>query len=435
MTTTHRNSSPGPIALRARYVFPVAGPPIPGGVVVVDRGRIAAVVADPRETAVRPITDLGGAAILPAFVNAHTHLEFSDLAEPLGPAARGFAAWIRSVVENRRSRQQDTEVHRSEKISIDARRRAVESGLAESAHHGAATLGEIATPGWPREPFEGSPLSGTVFLELLTLDPQRVDSLMAMAAEHLDCGMFTSGCWRAGLSPHAPYSVHLDLLHRVVALASERDVPLAMHLGESLDELELLSSHSGPLVQLLRELDFWNASAVPRGIGPTDYVRILSAAPRVLVVHGTFLDAEAHGILAQHADTMSVVYCPRTHARLVGGNYPLAEMVERGVPVAIGTDSRASNPDLSMFEEFRWLAGRDTGLSPAALLELSTLAGARALGYAKETGSLEVGKRADLAVIRLPEREADDPHELLLDDEAAIMATMCGGAAVSGNLR
>jgi 5-methylthioadenosine/S-adenosylhomocysteine deaminase len=75
-----------------------------------------------------------------------------------------------------------------------------------------------------------------------------------------------------------------------------------------------------------------------------------------------------------------------------------------------------------MFNEFRWLAGRDTGLSLAALLELSTLAGARALGYAKETGSLEVGKRADLAVIRLPQRQADDPHELLLDEEAAVTA-------------
>ncbi len=387
---------------------------------VIDQGRIAAVIADPSETAVRPIVDLGGAAILPAFVNAHTHLEFSDLAEPLAPDACGFATWIRTVVEHRRSRRQRTDDNQTEEPVDAARRRAVESGLAEIAGHGVATLGEIATPGWPREPFEVSPVSGTVFLELLTLDPQRIDPLMAMAVEHLGLGMFTSGRWRAGLSPHAPYSVHFDLLERVVALASERNAPLAMHLAESLDELELLSSHSGPLVELLRELEFWNASAVPRGIGPTDYLRILSAAPRVLVIHGTFLDAEAYGLLAQHADTMSVVYCPRTHARLAGGKYPLAKMVERGVAVALGTDSRASNPDLSLFNEFRWLAGRDTGVSPAALLEMSTLAGARALGFADETGSLELGKWADLAIVRLPQREADDPHELLVDDEAAV---------------
>jgi imidazolonepropionase-like amidohydrolase len=75
-----------------------------------------------------------------------------------------------------------------------------------------------------------------------------------------------------------------------------------------------------------------------------------------------------------------------------------------------------------MFEEFRWLARREPGVSPAKLLEMITLAGARALGYAKETGSLEVGKRADLAVIRLPQRQADDPHELLLGEEAAVTA-------------
>jgi len=97
------------------------------------------------------------------------------------------------------------------------------------------------------------------------------------------------------------------------------------------------------------------------------------------------------------------------------------------VSVALGTDSRASSPDLSVLAEMRFLARRRPPLPPAELLRLGTLSAARALGLEAEAGSLEAGKWADLAVVPLPDRDAADPHELLFDSDAPVVATWFRG--------
>ena len=115
-----------------------------------------------------------------------------------------------------------------------------------------------------------------------------------------------------GLSPHAPYSVHPDLLAAVVELSNRHKIPVAMHLAESPEELELLRHGRGPLRSFLEELGAWDATAVTPGSRPLDYLRLLARAHRALVIHGNFLDDEEIAFLAA-ADRMSVVYCPRTH--------------------------------------------------------------------------------------------------------------------------
>jgi cytosine/adenosine deaminase-related metal-dependent hydrolase len=110
-----------------------------------------------------------------------------------------------------------------------------------------------------------------------------------------------------------------------------------------------------------------------------------------------------------------VVYCPRTHAYFGHGRYPLAEMLAAGVNVALGTDSRASSPDLNLLEEMRHAARLHPGVTPASIVRLGTLAGARALGRERRVGSLRPGKQADFVLVRLPDDPRDDPFELLLD--------------------
>jgi cytosine/adenosine deaminase-related metal-dependent hydrolase len=111
---------------------------------------------------------------------------------------------------------------------------------------------------------------------------------------------------------------------------------------------------------------------------------------------------------------MSVVFCPRTHAYFGHAPYPLGSMLRRGVQVCLGTDSRASNPDLNLFHEMRHVADHHPDVSPADVLRSATLAGARALGREHEVGSIAVGKRADLIALPLSDDRAADPHELLL---------------------
>ncbi len=197
---------------------------------------------------------------------------------------------------------------------------------------------------------------------------------------------------RAGLSPHAPYSVHPLLLTKLVGLGAAANVPVAMHLAESREELELLARGSGPFRELLDGLGVWSPEVFGGGRRPLDYLKRLAGAPRVLVIHGNYLDAEEIDYLAARAATSSVVYCPRTHAFFAHERYPLAGMLAREVNVALGTDSRASNPDLSLLAEMRFCAASHSDVPAAAILEMATIRGARALGTRLPDGHSRAGQ-------------------------------------------
>ena len=264
------------------------------------------------------------------------------------------------------------------------------------------------------------------FVEVICLAEDRFDSTLARVSEELRTPHGPRR-WRRGISPHAPYTLHPELFGRLVQLAIDRHVPMAFHLAESPQELELLATGRGPFRELLESVGVWNpaAFAVPRR--PLDYLRRLAQSQRALVVHGNYLDDEELAFLAEHRDRLAVVYCPRTHAFFRHRRHPLPQLVAAGATVAIGTDSRASNPDLSVLAELRFVASKFAEIAPAQILELGTLAGAWALGTADESGSLEPGKFADLVVVELPEEPDRDPFRLLFDSGLPVLGTMFRG--------
>jgi cytosine/adenosine deaminase-related metal-dependent hydrolase len=403
-------SPPSHWALKARYVFPVACPPIAAGTLCVSGSMIAA--ADSPATDL-PVLDLGNVALVPGFVNAHAHLEFSDLAAPLGVPGSSLPDWIRAVVSHRRSAAAD-----------DA---PIVQGLRESLASGTTALGEIATRDW-RQASEMSdlPITTLVFHESIAPTRDRVEPAR-VAAERFLSATVAGDHLHPGLSPHAPYTVHPRLLAALVGLCRRYDVPLAMHLAESRAELELLAHGAGPFRELLRDLNAWDPSADARLPSILDYLEKLAEAPRALVVHGNYLDAAETEFLAAHAGKMTVVYCPRTHSFFGHEPYPLAARLSAGVSLALGTDSRASNPNLSLFEEMQFVARHHPQVNKAKVLELGTLDGARALGLADRMGSLVPGKQANFAVIGLGDGDADDPHELLFAPSARVVQTWIGG--------
>jgi len=399
-------SSPQARCLKARYVLPVTTPPIPGGVVTIVGDRIAEVGAKP---AGEEVEDLGNAVVLPGLVNAHTHLEFSDLAKPLGEPGIGFVDWIRRVVAQRLQRD-------------DRSQQPVKKGLRESIRNGTTTLGEIARPGWPVEQFDDARFDATVFLELIAMTSDRVAAALELAQRHLAAAK-SSSTWHPGLSPHAPYSVHPELLAALVSLSAAGGVPVAFHLAESPEELELLRDGSGPFRELLDELAAWDPNRFPPGTRPLNYLHTLAGARRSLIVHGNYLDDEEIALLAEHRRQMAVVYCPRTHIFFQHESYPLGRMLAAGVTVALGTDSRASSPDLNLLAEMRSAAARHPDVAPETILRMGTILAAEALGRQAEVGSLEPGKVANLAVVALPDHHAADPHELLFSRDQPVIAT------------
>src|SRR5262249_35303269 len=158
----------------------------------------------------------------------------------------------------------------------------------------------------------------------------------------------------------------------------------------------------GPFVSFLQELGVWDEAGLAGG--PEETIGPCSGAPRVLLVHANYLPPDA-----SVPPGATIVYCPRAHAAFRPPPHPFAQWPQRGVRVALGTDGLASNPDLDLLAEARWLH-RKRLASGEALLRMITLSGAEALGWEAETGSLEAGKSADLAVVPLHGSEADEAH-------------------------
>lgn len=367
-----------------------------------------------------PLHELGNVAILPGLVNAHTHLELSDADGPLGTPGMDLVDWLRAVMAHRRE-------------AGPAKRSPVGDGLRQSVTLGTTTLCDIAQSGWTPSLLEDAGCHTLVLLELIAPARPRIGPALEAARRHLESPGHVGflGSWQPGLGPHAPYSVHPELLESVVTLAAERRAPIAFHLAESREEIELLHAGTGPFVSFLKERNAWQPGLIIPGSQPLDYLHVLARAPRVLVIHGNYLAAEEIAFLADRRDRMAVVYCPRTHAFFGHSRHPLPQLLAAGATVALGTDSRASAPDLSILAEMRLVAERFPEIPLPEVTRLGTLAGAEALGLANRSGSLEPGKDADLTVVALPSAEAADPHQLLFHSPEPVLATWRHGVEVS----
>lgn len=387
----------------ARWIFPVAAPPLRDGIVRINGRKITAVMGQGQG---RADVDFGNAAILPGFVNAHTHLDLTGLAGKC-PLSSDFTAWLRSVIAHRRSRSQ-TQVEND-----------IRSGIEQSLAKGITLLGDISSQGWSWPVLAAGPVHAVVFYELLGLTEARAEAALTAARKWLATLRESEFC-RPGLSPHAPYSVRRTLF----GACSAQGMPLAIHLAETRAELELLRSHTGAFQTFLEELGVWDAAGLADS--PEEVMAICSRAPRCLFIHGNYLDP------ASSLPTNStIVYCPRTHAAFGHDEHPVKAFLQRGVPVALGTDSLASNPDLSVLAEARFLHARYPEIGGATLLRMATLNGAEALGWGKEIGSLSPGKSADMVVVPLPDVEIDDPHALLFETDAEVRRVFLRGVEVN----
>ena len=396
-----------PLSLRARVVFPVDQPPIENGVVTIDGGRILTVGTKSPDG---DVIDLGCTALIPGLVNAHTHLEFSYLHQPLGNAGIPFVDWIRLIIAERGR-------------STYTPQQAAEAGLQESVACGVSTLGDITT---------GTMLPGadiTHFHEVIGFSRARADSALNALHERMNTGPMAAPIAR-GVSPHAPYTVSPKLVELLTEFAAQNNLPIAMHLAESREELELLRDGAGPFRVLLEERSMWDPDAIPLGSRPLNYLRILAKAPRALVIHGNYLDSAELGFLGAMRNQMSLVYCPRTHSFFGHEPYPLAAALAAGARVALGTDSRASNPDLSLLTEMRFVSRQYDWLDPATVLRMGTLSGAVALGRDADVGSLTSGKFANLVAVPIADESLTTPDEMLnsvLASDAAPSAVYLAG--------
>ncbi len=178
--------------------------------------------------------------------------------------------------------------------------------------------------------------------------------------------------------------------------------------------------HRGPFVSFLRDLDVWE----PNGLAEdTQHVlNLLNGLSPTLLVHCNYLAPDSNV-----PSNCSIVYCPRTHTAFGHAPHPFRHFLQRGIRVALGTDSLASNPELSILAEARHLHRHYPDVPGEVLLRMATLTGAEALGWADETGSLEAGKSADLVIVPLACGADADPYQRLLDSDLPVQHVLCRG--------
>jgi cytosine/adenosine deaminase-related metal-dependent hydrolase len=390
------------VRYHASWLLPIAEPPIRDGWMVTDRGRIVAYGAYGAVTrraaahAESHEVDLGNVAVLPGLVNAHTHLELSYLRDEVPPASE-FVAWIRNVMAARRQQP-----HAASPVILEA----IDRAIAESCAFGTAVVGDISNTLVTFRALAQSPLAAVLFFEMLGFNVTDGPALVAHASREL-AALGATARVRTSLAAHAPYSV-APLLFRAIRQALDRDpfVPCSVHLSESVEEVEFIRTGGGPWRQLLEEIGVWTDVWRPPGVSPVQFLEqsgFLNS--RVLAVHGVQMTPDDLARLAACGATL--VTCPRSNGHTGAGAPPIDDFYASGVRVAVGTDSLASAPDLSVFAELATLRALAPSIPASKLLASATIEGARGLGFEADYGTIEPGKSAHVVAVALPERSGD----------------------------
>jgi 5-methylthioadenosine/S-adenosylhomocysteine deaminase len=379
------------IRYHARWVLPISASPVENGTVAVADERIAYV--GPRSKAPRgDDVDLGDALLMPGLVNVHSHLELTVL--------RGF-------LEDLDFPQWIVRLNSVKRAMLD-RERMLDSarlGLLEGMRSGITTFADTCDSGVAFDAMLDAGVRGIMYQEVFGPDPGQCGrSLEELRAKVNALRPRETSLVRAGVSPHAPYTVSDPLYEAVAEYALEEKLPVAVHIAESEAERLLVERGEGVFAEGLRKRGIATEPRARSSIGLLDRTRVLDTRP--LLIHCVRVDAGDIDLMAKSRSP--VAHCPASNAKLGHGTSPLLDLLRVGLTVGLGSDSVASNNRMDMLAEARAAilaqrsrVARHDVLCARDALHLATLGGARALGLDRETGSIEVGKSADIVAFPL----------------------------------
>lgn len=402
--------------IRAAWVVPVSSPPIRDGHVRVADGRIADVGAwsPGRATGGDSVVELGNVALLPGFVNCHTHLELTGYAGKLPPAP--LWDWLDALFPLRRMPG-----------AVEAEADAVRRGAAMSLAAGVTCVGDISRNGASFAGMLESRIRKVCFFELISgagMPPRDPDELRATADAFAELAGSRDNL-TIGFSPHAPYTVSWNDLRRVAALAGERDAPITMHFCETPEERQWLEARQGKLVEFLSKFPAFAAMQMPQGPPMSVLHRAGMTRLRPLLAHVNYATDEEIADLARAG--CSVAFCPRAHRYYGHSGHRWREMLAAGVNVCAATDSMASSGTLSVLDELRHLRRVAPEMSAEALLAMGTVNPAHALGLGEECGAIRPGMWGDLTAVPLEDSASADPVADVLNSGAMPMRTWVAG--------
>ncbi|MXW43268.1 MAG: amidohydrolase family protein [Candidatus Dadabacteria bacterium] len=401
------------LLLKADVVIPVSSEPIRNGAVVVDGGRIVDI-----GTSDRIETDYPGlqkirrpnSIILPGFVNAHTHLELSWTKGKIRDF-KDFTGWLERLI-----------TLKADGVNQDLVEDSMRAGIRDVIESGVTTVGEISSLDFDgREMLKGSGMRIIAFLELFDRISPRLSSLEFQSEDLYEERPF----------PHAPYSCGPELLEAVFTRTRKTSVATGIHLGESPDEVDFLKNLPNEFERKIFPLIKKETFKRPRADTPTLYInRFLRGKDvKLSAVHMVQVGDEDMEVI-RSAD-IGIILCPRSNVLLGVGKPNLSRMLDHE-RVGLGTDGLSSNSDLDFFREIRFLHDImvEQGIRQSARLAVyfATLGGARALFIEEKTGSLEIGKSADIICVDYEAQSAPDPYSCVVSSEPEdLQFSMAGG--------
>ena len=325
--------------------------------------------------------------LVPGFVNAHCHLELSHMLNAF-PEAAGFVPFLKTVVESRAS-DPESIAEAAEKADI------------LMTKNGIVAVGDIANGSTAFEAKKNSRIYYFTFLETLGFNPERSGKAFDWAANCLK--QAESMGLKGSIVPHAPYSVSIQLFNAVAAEAVRSGLPISIHSQESLDEDDLYRTGSGEMVIHLRD----NLGIDPSFFSPTgesalrSILKLLPAKNSLLLVHNVHTkqsDLDYIATVRKLSNTWFVL-CPCSNL-YIQSQLPDIDLFRRNrLQICLGTDSLASNHQLSILEEMKIIQHACPATTLDELLGWATIHGANALGIGGWAGSIEVGKRPGINLL------------------------------------
>ena len=337
--------------------------------------------------------------ITPALINAHAHLELSHLGEVLseslsGDGPRGIVDWIRLLIAARDKAGDGSAV-----------RAAARAVLERLAAEGCAVVADIGNNPDSRLPAADSSVQVYFFLEYIGLSQAAQEKLLA------GLNRLPSDCLCTG---HSPYSTGPALLVELKRRARISGTIFPLHVAESAEEIDFLRTGRGPFRDFLLERQAWDGTFLPPGVGSVSYLARLGLLDRqTLCVHCVHIDEDEITLLA--ASRATVCLCPGSNRTLGVGKPPVSALVEHGIPLALGTDSLASNPELSLWREMRLLKEDHPDLLPEAIFAMACRGGATGLGLEAEFGKLAEGMSSRMLGVTAPRLKQTEVFEFLVN--------------------
>lgn len=418
--------------LTAEYVLPISADPVAGAAVAIEGPAIVA-VGDAGEIRARfpdaEAEDFGRAAILPGFVNCHSHLELTAMRGALDDVEHDFRSWLLKINELRAG------------MTVEDIEAAALAGAREGAAAGVTCFGDIGRNGRAGiQALKQAGLRGIVFQETNFSPDNRTadDDFKALGERYEELRAHETDLVKVGLSPHAPYTVGSRLFELIAQYAIINRIPLTIHAAESADEHNLMTKGEGFFTEFYERFGLEWHSPHCTSIEYLERLGVLSTRP--LLAHCVKVsDSDISRIAASRA---AVAHCPKSNAKFGHGYAPLEKFLDAGITVGLGSDSVASNNVCDILEESRFAAlfARNRSdtlrfLTAREVLEAATFGGAEALGMADEIGALEPGKQADIAVISLTsaaQQPVNDIYAALVFSSNArdVVATFVAGLEV-----